>query len=307
MLVNNENLDTIRTTATARFQEGLAKPDRNVEEIATPVDGQGKAITQVHLENLVGNVREWVGERHIANMINYMQSVTHKKWEQTYRLSREDIERDNLGLFGVGMEQLGRSAASEPWYTAITRVFSDGFTVAGIDAVSFFNASHTWPGAYTTAQDNLTDALFDADELDTALVFFDGVKGPDGRSLRTHPTHFIGGSATREAAETVFLSPVNASGASNPHYKRIPKENIIIDGDIDALQANSAWCLLDCSKLVKPLAFVREQWPPEITTLMDTTNEHVFKMDEYLFGARMKYELAAVCWWLAYGSDGSGS
>lgn len=301
MLVNADNLATIRTNAEVAFNDTLEKTPSKIELIASPVDGKGKAITEIHLAGLTGLPREWVDERWVQNLASYKVNATHQKFEQTVGLPRDDIERDNLGMFSTSIRQMAQSAQLHPWRSALTALMTNGFSTTGLDGQAFFSAAHTWPGGYTTSQDNRTDEVLDEDAVNAGVEAMMGFKGPDGDPLDVAPTHFIGAVDTWKTARDLFFKEKDAAGADNGLFGLIPPGNIIIDARI----TTKRWALLDCSKIVKPCAFITEAWPPELASMTKLTDETVFTYDQFKWGTRMKFVVLPICWWLAYGSDGS--
>ena len=65
--------------------------------------------------------------------------------------------------------------------------------------------------------------------------------------------------------------------------------------------AENPWFLLDTSRMVKPFIFQQRQ-PYNITTINSQNDEHVFMMDEYLFGVRARVNAGYGLWQLAFGS-----
>jgi len=137
----------------------------------------------------------------------------------------------------------------------------------------------------------------------TGIAAMKAFRGPAGDYMRVNPTHFICGPDLESTALGLFVNQNDASGASNSLFGRFKRENIIIDPEVPT----GYWAMLDCSKPVKPCAFIKEQWPAEFTSLTQIDDEHVFKADEFLYGTRFLVEVCALCWWLCYGSNGTES
>jgi phage major head subunit gpT-like protein len=61
------------------------------------------------------------------------------------------------------------------------------------------------------------------------------------------------------------------------------------------------WFLLDTSRAIKPLVW-QERVPFTFQSLVQDTDEHVFKRDEYLYGIRGRANAGFALWQLAFGS-----
>ena len=73
---------------------------------------------------------------------------------------------------------------------------------------------------------------------------------------------------------------------------------------VSNLQAGAAapWFLLDTSRAVKPTIF-QERLPYELQHMTDSSDEPVFKNDEFLYGVRARCNVGYGLWQLAFGSQ----
>lgn len=65
--------------------------------------------------------------------------------------------------------------------------------------------------------------------------------------------------------------------------------------------AGTPWFLLDTSRAIKPLVY-QERIPYELQSMTDSSNENVFKNDEFLYGVRARGNSGYGLWQLAFGS-----
>ena len=65
--------------------------------------------------------------------------------------------------------------------------------------------------------------------------------------------------------------------------------------------ASAAWYLLDTSRTIKPLIF-QERLPYELQEMTDSSDQNVFKNDEFLYGVRARGNAGYGLWQLAFGS-----
>ncbi len=65
--------------------------------------------------------------------------------------------------------------------------------------------------------------------------------------------------------------------------------------------AGAPWFLLDTSRAIRPLIW-QTRMPYEFTQMTASNDEHVFKLDEYVFGMRARANAGFGLWQLAWGS-----
>ena len=304
MIVNASSLSALNVQLNKTFQDALGLAEPLIDKVASRVPS-GTASNKYPIGWMTGAMREWLGDREVQNLVAYVKTVDNLKYEQTIAAPREDLEDDQVGWIATAVQNMASEGAQHPWRQAIAELMTDGFdaTKTNFDGVCFFNASHTWAGSgYTDAQDNYTDEVLDEAAVYTGLQFFDTVKGPDGRVLSVEPDVFVAAADLRSTVEQLFFQATQSSGESNPLFGRFHKDSILIGHGIPS----GRWAMLCTNKPVKPLVF-QERRPFQLTSLTNLTDENVFLRDEFLWGTDYRGAVAAVAWWLAYGSDGSGS
>lgn len=303
MIVNADSLAAIFTSYKAHFARGLAHGPSDLQQFATEVPSTGKS-NKYPLGALTARMREWVGDRHVTNLAAYIETLTNLKFELTVSVPRDDIEDDTWGVYGPSIQAMGESGALEPSRQLHDALGSSGAAfataIAGLDSQPFFDAGHSWPGAYETAQGNLGTEALDSDAVYTAVNAMAAFKGPDGQFLNVKPDTFVGGTGTRSAAEALFLVQTTAAGAGNPHFGRIAKERIHIIPEM----STNYWALLDCSKAIKPAVYQNRR-AIQLVSKVAETDDNVFDRAEYVYGIDGRWKVAWLCWWLAYGSNGT--
>ncbi|CUH67983.1 Mu-like prophage major head subunit gpT [Thalassovita gelatinovora] len=140
MLVNAANLNTLRVGFSTLFQNGLGKAQSMHTSVATIVSATQKEQKYGWLGK-VPNVREWIGARAVQNLQQHDYSIKEKPWELTIGVDRDDIETDNLGIYGPLFTELGQSAGSK-WDMLVFELLKAGFTTACYDGQYFFDTDH---------------------------------------------------------------------------------------------------------------------------------------------------------------------
>jgi phage major head subunit gpT-like protein len=154
MVINNTVLAALRTTFRNDFQRGLESVPKLRERVSTMVPSTTALNTYGWLEGMPG-MREWIGERLIHNLKERAYQLSNKTWESTVGVRREDIEDDNLGIYGPTMQMLGAEAGEHPELLVWDLLLAGFAATKGLawDGQYFFDSDHlTWDanGAETT-------------------------------------------------------------------------------------------------------------------------------------------------------------
>jgi phage major head subunit gpT-like protein len=140
MLVNAANLDTLRVGFKTSFQGGLGQAEQDWMQIATVVPASTKEQKYGWLGK-VPKVREWIGPRAVQNLMQHDYSIKEKALELTVAVDKDDIETDNLGIYGPLFTEMGQSTGSE-FAAMVYAQLSAGFATNCYDGQFFFDTDH---------------------------------------------------------------------------------------------------------------------------------------------------------------------
>lgn len=140
MLVNQANLDDLRTGFRTSFQGGLGQAPSDWQRITTVVPATTKEVKYGWLGK-IPNVREWVGPRAVQNLTQHDYSIRERKWELTIEVDKDDVETDNLGIYGPMFAEMGLSAGST-WDNLVFELLKDAFTTECYDGQYFIDTDH---------------------------------------------------------------------------------------------------------------------------------------------------------------------
>lgn len=140
MLVNAANLDGLRVGYSTLFQGGLSQASTMYSRISTDVPSSQKEQTYAWLGK-IPNVREWVGPRAVQNLSQGDYTIKEKAWELTLGVDRDDIETDNLGIYGPLFTEMGQSTGSK-WDMLVFEALKNGFASNCYDGQYFFDTDH---------------------------------------------------------------------------------------------------------------------------------------------------------------------
>lgn len=110
LIVNASTLSNLYTGFKAHFQKGAALAEPQWSQVATVVPSTTKTEEYGWLGNMP-SVRKWVGDRIVHNLSVHKYSVTNADYELTIGVDRNDIEDDNLGVYGPMFQNIGHSTA----------------------------------------------------------------------------------------------------------------------------------------------------------------------------------------------------
>ncbi|MCW9034567.1 MAG: Mu-like prophage major head subunit gpT family protein [Rhodospirillales bacterium] len=140
MIINNQNLKTLFTGFSVAFNMGFEAAPPSYKEIASIVPSSSTE----ELYGWLGNwpqMREWVGDRIIKNLVAHDYTIKNRKFEDTVSVPRDKIEDDKFGVFGPYFQEMGRLSATHP-DELIFELLLSGFANLCYDGQNFFDADH---------------------------------------------------------------------------------------------------------------------------------------------------------------------
>lgn len=140
MLINSANLDALRAGFSNRFQAGMAQAPSQHKLITTQFNSTTASNKYGWLGELPG-MRKWVGPRVIHGLNQYDYSIENEDWEETISVNRNNIEDDNLGIYGPRFDAMGRAVGSS-FDTLSFGHLKNGWTVPCYDKQNFFDTDH---------------------------------------------------------------------------------------------------------------------------------------------------------------------
>ncbi|KXF92093.1 Mu-like prophage major head subunit gpT family protein [Phaeobacter inhibens] len=140
MLINAANLDALRAGLKTSFQGGLGQAPSMHKAVSTPVPSTQKEQKYGWLGK-IPNVREWIGARAVQNLSQHDYAIKEKPWELTIGVDRDDIETDNLGIYGMLFTEMGQSTGSK-WDMLVFEALKNGFVDECYDGQPYFDTDH---------------------------------------------------------------------------------------------------------------------------------------------------------------------
>ena len=304
MLINRNSLQAVLTGLKKNFDIGLEDTNLPIvwPMIATRIPSTTREEEYAWLEGFP-TMREWIGEKEIANLKRRAYKIRNRPFEATISISRFDIEDDQISGYGEIMRMAGASARQHP-DEQIIELLNNGFSATKGKAYTgkaFFATDHKIGGkdfsnkgtkALTSATLAGARGSVGAGRTSMRKAF-----AASGRKINVAPSILWCGPALEDHADTLYGSDRLEDGKTNPYKGKFKP---VVDARIES---DTAWGLLDVMKPVKPLIF-QEREAPHVES-EDMHSEAAFRRAEYLVSAEARCGYGYGFPQLAYGSDGT--
>jgi phage major head subunit gpT-like protein len=161
MIINSTTLRNMYVAFSAAFKSGIPNAKPEYEKFTMTTTSTTKSNEYGWL-GATSRFREWIGDRVLQSLKSHGYTIKNKKFENTVEVDRDDIEDDNLGIYTVPFQQLGKDAADHPGELVYT-LFNSAFTTECYDGQYFFDTDHP---------------VLNADGTESSVSNFGGGSGP---------------------------------------------------------------------------------------------------------------------------------
>ncbi|MGE4296942.1 MAG: Mu-like prophage major head subunit gpT family protein [Desulfovibrionaceae bacterium] len=302
LLVNKSTLDSIFVNLKTAFHKAFDAAPSQWDKIAMLVQSTGKQNDYAWLSNFP-RMRKWVGAKAIKALEAFKYSIVNDDWEATVGVKRNDIEDDNLGIYGPQVQMAGFSAKQLPDEIVFALV-DNGFASLCFDGQYFFDTDHPVAGASVS---NKGVAVLSCATLAAAQASYGAartalreMKDEEGRPMNITPNVLLVPPALEDMANLLMTTERLEDGKPNPYRGTA---TVVMSAH---LTSSTAWLLLDTTKPVKPIVY-QERKKPVFVQQTDTSSDAVFNLAEYKFGAEARAAGGYAFWQMAYGSTGAGA
>lgn len=139
-------IQSLFTAWKGDFKKGVENADTQWRKIATEIPSTTKSNTYGWLGKFP-KFREWIGDRVINSMKAHGYTVTNKTFESTVGVSRDDIEDDEVGIYGAVFEEMGNEAEAHP-DDLVFNLLASATTTLCYDGQNFLDTDHpVYPNA----------------------------------------------------------------------------------------------------------------------------------------------------------------
>ncbi len=314
MTPNRANIELVFKNLSAAFNNAYGQAAPTWPSIAMLVNSTTSITEHPWLTNFP-QMRRWIGERAVKQLAAHVYRLKNLDYEATIAVDKNDIMDDQLGMYAREAAGAGVSAGNWPdemVFNAANNAFNasyedpeTGEQVANAchDGKAFFAADHPLDDADPFS--NLLTAALKADTQANAEASFGKaetmlmeMKDPEGRPLGLQPKTLLVPPALKATANILMMAD-RLDDKPNPYkgsatVKCSPR-----------LTSKTAWMLLaEGGNGLLPFLWQLRQ-APQIDTVMDPTNPHVFNRREYLYGIHGRGAAGYTLPQLAVGSTGT--
>ena len=264
-------------------------------QLATEIQSSN-ASESYHWLGELPMLKEWIGERAVAQLRAHAYSIVNKDWAIAIPVNRNDIQDDNLGVVTPRIQQLGSASMDhydELVFDLLTHGFDDTYGFC-YDGQYFFDTDHRDDPDQASQSNKTTAALAEA-SFNTAYQTMTEYVTPEGRPLNIVPTHLITGPSLRVTAKNL-LKEKNDAGADNVNAGIVQH---LLAPRLRGAYANY-WMLADLSRPLKP--FILQIRQP---IMLEQDQSNRFWRKTLYWGTDGRHNVGFGPWFTCYGSTGA--
>lgn len=305
MLVNKDTLSALFISLKTTFNNAFDAAPSVWQKIAMLVPSTSGQNDYAWLSKFP-RMRKWIGEKNIKSLEGAKYSIFNDDWEGTVEVDRNDIDDDNLGIYGPQAQMAGDSAKQLP-DEIVMDLANNAFVTLCYDGQYFIDVDHPVrlaDGTIVSVSNKGTKQLSAASQAAAAASYgaariaMRKFKDDDGRPLNITPNVLLVPPALGDVARALMTNDRLDDGKANP-YKGTAE--VVEDA---RLISDTAWFLLDTTKPVKPFIY-QERKKAVFVSQTDLQSDDVFTRKKFKFGAEARAAGGYGFWQLAYGSDGT--
>lgn len=299
MLVNKSALDAVFTNLKTTFNKAFKGRKSTWQKIAMKVTSTSSQNDYGWLSKFP-KMRKWIGEKNIKSLEAHKYTIVNDDYEATVEVDRNDIEDDNLGIYGPQAMAAGESAADLP-DDIVNELIVNGHQELCFDGQNFFDTDHPSfdkDGEKISVSNNGNKQLSAASQAAAKAGYgatrtaMQKTKDEDGRNLGVKPNLLVVGPNLEDTARALLTNERLDDG--KPNIYRNTAELLVIQ-DIE----DDTWFLLDTTRPVKPFIY-QERKAPVFVSQTDMNADDVFNRKKYKFGAEARGAGGYGFWQLAY-------
>jgi len=300
MIINRENLANLFISLKTTFNNAFGAAPSVWKKIAMKVPSTTGQNDYAWLSKFP-MMQKWIGDKNVKALEASKYTIKNDDSEATVEVDRNDVDDDNLGIYGPQAQMAGESAAQLP-DEIVMALANSAFTAECFDGQFFCDTDHVVAkasvsnkGAVALSVATQAAAIASYGAARTAMRKF---KDDEGRPLNITPNVLL----VPPALEHIALALVNNDrlddGKANP-FKGTAE--VVVDA---RLTSDTAWFLLDTTKAIKPFIY-QERKAPVFVEQTDMNSDNVFMRKKFRYGAEARAAGGYGFWQLCYGSPGA--
>lgn len=305
LIVNRDTINSIFISLKTTFNNAFGAAPSVWQKIAMKVPSTTGQNDYAWLSKFP-KMRKWVGEKVAKSLEAAKYTIKNDDFEATVEVDRNDIDDDNLGIYGPQAQAAGESAAQLP-DEIVFGLVNGAFTTPCFDGQYFCDTDHPvgdGKGGTVSVSNKGTKALSGATlaaaqgSYGAARTAMRKFKDDEGRPLNVIPNVLLVGPALEDTANALMTVEKLEDGKPNPYRGTA---EVVVDARIES---DTAWFLLDTTKAIKPFIY-QERKAPVFVQQTDPQADDVFNRKKFKFGAEARAAGGYGFWQLCYGSTGT--
>lgn len=300
MTVDASKIHDASRTFRAVFMREMGQAPRPFENYCRIIPAKVKRIDIKWLARSAG-VHEWLDERILGRAKAFEWHAQARKWANGLVVDGEDLEDDNLMVYGDQIADLADDFISHKM-DLVFELVANGFDASkglAYDGQYFFDSDHQdMPDG--PSQSNVgTKALAEASFYEYRAKMRK-IRKPNGKYAGLNPNKIVIPTTLEATADVLFRQRERSGGGDNPLYNAVEP---VVEPRLDEV-STTAWFLVDDTKPLKPL-LCHDRRDVTFRAQDQANADAVFDRDEYRYGADARYEFKYYFWQTMHGSDGT--
>jgi len=301
MLVNKANLTAVFINLKTTFNKAFDAAPSLWEKTTMKVPSGSSQNNYAWLSRFP-KMRKWLGDKVVKTLEAFGYSIINDDFEATVEVDRNDIDDDNIGIYGLQAQEAGYSAKQLP-DELDADLKNNAFANECYDGQYFYDTDHDVAGssvsnlgtaALSAASTALAAASYGAGRL--AIMSF---KDDEGRPLALIPDLLEVGPALEATGKLLLENEKLTDESPNP-YKGTA--TLLVN---PRLTSTTQWMLHVTNRPLKPFVY-QERKAPVFVQQTTMEAENVFMRKKFRFGAEARAAGGYGLWQMSYGSTGAG-
>jgi len=301
MLVNKANITAVFINLKTTFNKAFDAAPALWQQ-TTMLVPSGSGQSDYTWLSRFPKMRKWLGDKVVKALEVFKYTVVNDDWEATVEVDRNDIEDDNLGIYGPQAQEAGFSAKQLP-DELDADLKNNAFANVCYDGQYFYDDDHEVAGASVsnlgTAALSAVDKAGAAASYGAARLAIMGFTDDEGRPLGLVPDLLEVPPALEATGKILVENAKLEDDKPNP-YNGTAK--LLVN---PRLTSSTKWMLHVTNRPVKPFVYQERKKP---VFVQQTTEEadNVFMRKKFRFGAEARAAGGYGLWQMSYGSTGAG-
>ncbi len=301
MLVNKTNLTAVFINLKTTFNKAFDAAPSLWAKTTMKVPSGSSQNDYTWLSRFP-KMRKWLGDKVLKTLEAFKYTIVNDDFEATVEVDRNDIEDDNIGIYGPQAQEAGYSSKQLP-DELDADLKNDAFTNECYDGQYFYDTDHDVAGSsvsnHGTAALSVANAAGAAASYGAARLAIMSFKDDEGRPLALVPDLLEVGPAL-EATGKILLENEKLTDESPNPYRGTA--TLLVNPRITSA---TQWMLHVTNRPLKPFVY-QERKAPVFVQQTTPEADNVFMRKKFRFGAEARAAGGYGLWQMSYGSTGAG-